>query len=41
VDGRAKLEPNNKANRLKASFVESALSGKVTVPKEQDQRSRT
>jgi hypothetical protein len=32
VDGRAKLEPNNKANRLKASFIESVLLGEVHCP---------
>jgi hypothetical protein len=32
VDGKAKLEPNNKANRLKASFIESTLSGEVHCP---------
>jgi hypothetical protein len=26
------LEPNNKANRLKASFIESAISGEVHRP---------
>jgi hypothetical protein len=32
MDGEAKLEPNDKANRLKASFIESTLSGKVHHP---------
>jgi hypothetical protein len=32
VDGKAKLKLNNKANRLKAGFIESALSGEVHRP---------
>jgi hypothetical protein len=32
MDGKAKLEPNNKANRLKASFMESTLSGEDHRP---------
>jgi hypothetical protein len=32
VDGKPKLEPNNKANRLKAGFIESALLGEVHHP---------
>jgi hypothetical protein len=32
MDGKGQLEPNNKANRLKAGFIESVLSGKVHHP---------
>jgi hypothetical protein len=39
MDGKVKLEPNNNAKRLKASFIESMLSGKVHRPKEQGRRS--